>query len=77
MKAVGVREFTGHLSGALSLGKALDAAQTETRRYAKRQSTFMRGRLASWPRLDAVDTDGQWTQLVAAGMFSPGSRRPI
>ncbi|MGM0559863.1 MAG: tRNA (adenosine(37)-N6)-dimethylallyltransferase MiaA [Pseudomonadota bacterium] len=41
-KAVGVRELSAHLEGALSLEDAIEAAQRATRRYAKRQETWLR-----------------------------------
>jgi tRNA dimethylallyltransferase len=65
MKAVGVREFAAHLRGETTLAEAIAAAQQETRRYAKRQLTWMRGQMADWPRLDAADAEGQWRQFVA------------
>jgi tRNA dimethylallyltransferase len=65
LKAVGMREFSAHLSGETSLETALAAAQRETRRYAKRQTTWMRGRMADWPRLSEIDPEGQWRQFLA------------
>lgn len=65
MKAVGVRELAAHLRGETTLEAALAAAQQETRRYAKRQLTWMRGRMADWPRITAADGAGQQTQLHA------------
>jgi tRNA dimethylallyltransferase len=65
MKAVGYRELASHVRGEVPLAEALDAAQRETRRYAKRQSTWLRGQMADWPRLDAVDPDEQWGQFIA------------
>lgn len=65
MKAVGVREFAAHLAGEMTLEAALAAAQQETRRYAKRQLTWMRGQMRDWPRLTATDPDGQWRQFLA------------
>jgi tRNA dimethylallyltransferase len=62
MKAVGVREFAACLRGEVSLAEALDAAQRETRRYAKRQLTWMRGQMADWPRVTAADAAGQWDE---------------
>lgn len=50
MKATGLREFIAHLDGTLSLAEALDAAQRETRRYAKRQLTWFRNQTPHWPR---------------------------
>ncbi len=65
MKAVGVREFAAHLRGETTLPEALAAAQRETRRYAKRQTTWMRGQMADWPRLPEIDREGQWRQFLA------------
>jgi tRNA dimethylallyltransferase len=65
MKAVGVRELAAHLRGEANLRDAIAAAQQETRRYAKRQATWMRGRMADWPRLTAEDPEGQWRQFIA------------
>lgn len=42
MKALGVRELAAHLAGELALDEAIDRAQRETRRYAKRQVTWFR-----------------------------------
>ena len=42
MKAVGVPEFAVHLAGETSLEAALARAQQATRRYAKRQMTWLR-----------------------------------
>lgn len=65
MKAVGVRELAAHLRGEMSLAEALARAQQETRRYAKRQMTWMRGQMADWPRITAPDHAGQWGQFIA------------
>ncbi|HEX3363466.1 tRNA (adenosine(37)-N6)-dimethylallyltransferase MiaA [Phenylobacterium sp.] len=65
MKAVGFRELAGHLRGETSLRDALAAAQQETRRYAKRQTTWMRGQMAGWPRLTEINAEDQWRQFLA------------
>ncbi len=65
MKAVGVREIASYLAGERTLAQALAAAQQETRRYAKRQITWMRGQMADWPRLAGADADEQWRQFIA------------
>ncbi|MBU1374757.1 MAG: tRNA (adenosine(37)-N6)-dimethylallyltransferase MiaA [Alphaproteobacteria bacterium] len=65
MKAVGVRELSAHLRGETGLAQAIAAAQQETRRYAKRQMTWMRGQMSDWPRLDAAEPRDQWRQLLA------------
>ena len=53
MKAVGLRELGRHLSGELSLEAARALGAQETRRYAKRQSTWFRNQTPSWPRVSA------------------------
>ena len=65
MKAVGAREFAAHLRGETSRADALAAAQQETRRYAKRQATWMRGQMADWPRLTEAGHEPQWRQFLA------------
>ncbi|WP_421932662.1 tRNA (adenosine(37)-N6)-dimethylallyltransferase MiaA [Phenylobacterium sp.] len=69
LKAVGVRELAAQLRGELTPARALAAAQQETRRYAKRQSTWLRGQMADWPRITATDADAQWRQFLA---LNPG-----
>lgn len=65
MKAVGFRELAATLSGEVSLSAGLENAQRETRRYAKRQATWLRGQMADWPRLDAIAHEDQWRQFLA------------
>lgn len=65
MKAVGYRELAAFLRGEISRARALADAQRETRRYAKRQTTWMRGQMADWPRLTLVDHEDQWRQFLA------------
>ena len=69
MKAVGVRERAAHLAGETSLEAAVAAAQQATRRYAKRQTTWMRGQMTDWPRLTGVDARDHWRQFLA---LNPG-----
>jgi tRNA dimethylallyltransferase len=57
MRAHGVRELRGYLAGATSLEDAMAKAKTETRRYAKRQMTWLRRYMADWewfPDADAA-----------------------
>lgn len=65
LKSVGYRELAAHLRGEATLAEALAAAQMQTRRYAKRQTTWMRGQMADWPRLTETDPAGQWRQFLA------------
>jgi tRNA dimethylallyltransferase len=61
MKAVGLRELGRHLGGELSLAEATALGAQETRRYAKRQTTWFRNQMPDWPRIadfgDAADID--------------------
>ncbi|WP_409622840.1 tRNA (adenosine(37)-N6)-dimethylallyltransferase MiaA [Gemmobacter sp.] len=50
-RAIGAPELVAHLRGETTLDQALAAACTATRRYAKRQRTWMRNRLRPWPAL--------------------------
>ena len=65
MKAVGYRELAAALAGEVGLSAGLENAQRETRRYAKRQATWLRGQMSGWPRLDAVAAEDQWRQFIA------------
>lgn len=59
MRAIGVREIAGFISGELTRDEALAAGQQATRRYAKRQYTwFAHQPPPKWPRFgDALDGD--------------------
>jgi tRNA dimethylallyltransferase len=48
MRAHGVRELAAYLSGAVSREDAVTKAKTESRRYAKRQMTWLRRYMADW-----------------------------
>jgi tRNA dimethylallyltransferase len=51
MKAVGLRELASHLAGETTLEDAIALAQQETRRYAKRQLTWLRNQTPDWLRI--------------------------
>ena len=48
MRAHGVCELAAYLAGAASLEEAVAKAKTETRRYAKRQMTWLRRSMTDW-----------------------------
>ncbi len=48
MRAHGVRELAAHLAGERTLEDAATKAKTETRRYAKRQMTWIRRFMTDW-----------------------------
>jgi tRNA dimethylallyltransferase len=51
MKALGVTPFAAHLRGEMTLERALAQTAQDTRRYAKRQTTWFRNQTPDWPRL--------------------------
>jgi len=48
MRAHGVRELESYLSGAVNREDAVAKAKTESRRYAKRQMTWLRRFMSDW-----------------------------
>lgn len=50
-RAIGAAELIGHLRGETSLEAAVAAAKQATRRYAKRQRTWLRNRMPDWQRV--------------------------
>jgi tRNA dimethylallyltransferase len=70
MKAVGVREIIAHLEGRATRAEALARAQQETRRYAKRQLTWLRNQTPDWPRIGETDPEAQWAAFSAASSRS-------
>jgi tRNA dimethylallyltransferase len=64
MRAHGVRELGAYLSGACSLAEAVAKAKTETRRYAKRQMTWVRRFMKDW----------QWVPDATAAIEAGGLR---
>jgi len=74
MKAHGAPALMAHLRGELSLAQAAEIAQRDTRRYAKRQFTWIAGQLPDWPRVTAPDLPARleaaqsiWTAGAHAG----------
>lgn len=53
MRALGVAPFAEHLSGVLSLPDALANAKADTRKYAKRQLTWLRRNMIAWNAINA------------------------
>ncbi|HEM46470.1 MAG TPA: hypothetical protein ENO23_05420 [Alphaproteobacteria bacterium] len=63
MKAVAVPELLAYVSGCVDLDPALARAIVQTRRYAKRQITWLRHRL---PELRRVPAFGESVELRAS-----------
>ena len=59
MKALGLRPLINHIHGKISLDCACALAIRDTRRYAKRQMTWSRGRFTDWPVLAALSAVGR------------------
>ncbi len=69
MKSLGVPEFSAYLAGACDLESALSQAQQATRRYAKRQMTWLRGRfLRNDPNI--VIVEAQYSESLKARIFA-------
>jgi tRNA dimethylallyltransferase len=64
-KATGVPELRAHLRGELDLAGASAAARQATRRYAKRQLTWLRHKMSSWCWLDAQDSERLIRSLIS------------
>jgi tRNA dimethylallyltransferase len=69
MRAHGVRELAAYLSGALTREEAVAKAKTESRRYAKRQMTWLRCFMSDWDWFPDASTavDAASTAMVIAG----------
>ncbi len=65
MKAVGVRELAEVLGGRLALAKGAAAAQQATRRYAKRQVTWIRHQMP-----DAHRVGAQYSERILPSIFA-------
>ena len=55
MKAIGVPELSAMLAGELDRTDAVEKAKTASRRYAKRQITWIRGQMPDWPAYEEAD----------------------
>jgi tRNA dimethylallyltransferase len=65
MKAHGAPALMAHLRGELSLAEAADIAKRDTRRYAKRQFTWISGQMREWARIDALDLQARLEAALA------------
>jgi tRNA dimethylallyltransferase len=51
-KVIGIKEITNYLSGENSLSDAKEQIAIKTRQYAKRQTTWARGNMMSWQKVE-------------------------
>ncbi len=55
MKAIGVPQFIAYLRGEIPFDEAIEKAKQESRRYAKRQMTWLRGQMGEdWQRINPL-----------------------
>jgi tRNA dimethylallyltransferase len=55
VKAHGAPALSAHLRGEMSLQEATEIGQRDTRRYAKRQFTWIANQMPDWPRVSEAD----------------------
>jgi tRNA dimethylallyltransferase len=64
MKAHGAPALMAHLRGEMSLADAAEIAQRDTRRYAKRQFTWMAGQMTGWPNTPSIALEDRMISLI-------------
>ena len=57
MRAHGMPGFSEHFAGRCSLADAVERCKRDTRRYAKRQMTWIAHQFTHWPRVPSLDPD--------------------
>lgn len=65
MKAHGAPALMAHLRGELSLSDAAEIGKRDTRRYAKRQFTWIAGQMRAWPRLAVTHAEERLAAALA------------
>src|SRR5262245_10724698 len=57
MRALGVAPLAAHLRGAFPLGAAVATAKSDTRKYAKRQLTWLKRNMLAWKHVQSQDSE--------------------
>jgi tRNA dimethylallyltransferase len=57
MRALGVAPLAAHLAGRLSLQDAVAAAKSDTRKYARRQLTWLRRNMIAWKTISTQEME--------------------
>jgi tRNA dimethylallyltransferase len=57
MRALGVAPLAEHIAGKLTLEAAAAIAKSDTRKYAKRQRTWLKRNMISWNAIDTQQTE--------------------
>lgn len=66
MKAHGVPALMAHLRGEMPLASAAELAKRDTRRYAKRQFTWIANQMADWRQVSATQSGARVEAALAA-----------
>ena len=64
MRALGLRPLIAHLRGEMSLSEAVAEGKAETRRYIKRQATWINGNMRSWNAVFTQEMESQTSEIV-------------
>ena len=70
LKAVGLRELARHLRGEIPLEVAISDAQQASRRYAKRQMTWLRTQMPPSKELPTHTVPAQYSESLVPEIFS-------
>jgi tRNA dimethylallyltransferase len=70
MKAVGVPELARHIRGEITLEAAISGAQQASRRYAKRQITWLRHQMPPPADLPSYTVSAQYSESLLPEIFS-------
>ncbi len=65
MKALGLKQLLAHIDGKLTLDKAQEQAKMMSRRYAKRQMTWLRGNMIAWNWILEQETKRQLAKIFS------------
>ncbi len=70
MKALGLLPLIGYIGGEITRDEACELAKRDSRRYAKRQYTWARGRLGDWPQSTQKNTGQHYQNALSLDLFS-------
>jgi tRNA dimethylallyltransferase len=65
VKAHGNPALAAHLRGEMSLAEAAEIGKRDTRRYAKRQFTWIANQMPNWPRIAATELESRVAAALA------------
>ena len=56
-KAIGIKEIKDYLNKSIQIHELIEKISIKTRQYAKRQSTWGRGHMLNWKRINPASLD--------------------